>query len=179
MNGTDIFVIHQQQEANCWPPVVGVSRTHLNHRVHIILAQHMQLVPAFVGGVEQGLAQQFGVVRHDGILYLAFAMLVAHGTDSFGDVEDEQTGKVVVPMGEVEQFVACLLIERGAVGNSEAMLKQAFVDDVVEQVKGVAVHALIGGIITDEGATEIGRDDHSGHEALHGKGAFARTGRAT
>lgn len=115
----------------------------------------MQLVPTFVGSVEQGLAQQFGVVGHDGILYFAFALLVAFGADSFGDVEDEQAGRIVVPTGEVEQFVACFLIERGAVGNSETLLKQSFVNDVVEQIKSVAVHALIGGIITNEGAAEI------------------------
>jgi hypothetical protein len=179
MYGTYIFVIQGQQEASYWPPVAPVSRTHLNHRVHIPLTKHIQLVPAFVRRINEGLAQQFGVVGHNGILYLAFALLVAFGTDVLGDVENEQAGRIGVPVGEVEQFVACLLIKRGAVGNSEAILKQAFVDDVVEQIKGVAVHALIGGVITDEGATEIGRDDAGGYKALSGKSAFTRTGGTT
>lgn len=116
----------------------------------------MQLVPAFVGGVEEGLLEKADMVRDDVIFDDTLSLAVMSVAGGFGDVEDEQTGGVVVAGSHFPQASTGLWVKSGAIGDGEAIVEHALVDNVMEEVKGVAVDALVGDVIADERTTIVG-----------------------
>src|SRR5580700_27481 len=131
----------------------------------------MPLIPAFVGGIEQGLAQERSVIGHDFLFDLAFALSVAGGADGFWCVEDEQVGGIAILVSHFEQFAAWGGVERGTIGYGKAALKQTFEYDIIEEIERVAVHLLITHVIANEGATMFGRNNRGCPKAPGGKGA--------
>src|SRR5437660_3529506 len=103
----------------------------------------MDLLPAFVGGFEKRLLQQSGVVGDNLFTNEAVPSLVALQADERWNVKNQQTVMIVMTLGQFKQPEPRLLFERGAIGNGEVTVKHAFVDNIMEQVKAIAVDLLI------------------------------------
>ena len=116
----------------------------------------MHLVPAFVGCVDEGLLEEADVVRDDVLFDDAFSLAIAGLAGSFGDVEDEQTGSVVVTGSHFTQAATGLWVKSGAIGDGEAVVEHALVDDVVEEIEGIAVDLLVGDVIADQRTAMVG-----------------------
>ncbi len=116
----------------------------------------MHLMPTFVRGVEESLLEEADVVRDDVLFDDTFALAIMGEAGGFGDVEDEQTGGVVVAGSHFTQAATGLWVKSGAIGDGEAVVEHALVDNVVEEVKGVAVDALVGDVITDQCTAKVG-----------------------
>ena len=95
------------------------------------------------------------MIGDDVVLDDALSLAVVDAAGGFGDVEDKQAGGVVVAGGQLAQVAASFGIESRAVGDSETVVEHALVDDVVEEVEGVAVDMLVGDVIADERTAEI------------------------
>ncbi len=80
-------------------------------------------------------------------------------------------------MGKIEQLMASIGIEGCTVRDGEAVVEHALIDDVVEEIEGVAVNLLVGGIVTDHLAAGVGRDDHAGAKALTWQRCFCQSRR--
>src|SRR5450759_1381099 len=138
----------------------------------------MHLLPTFGGSVEKRLLQEAGVVGDYLLFYTAGAQPVARQADFRGHVEDEQAAIVTRLARLSAQPAASIGTQRRAIGDGETAQVHTFLDDIVEEVKRVAVELLVVFVITDHGTAGIRRDDAGGRKALRGKGAFARTCRA-
>ncbi len=112
-------------------------------------------MPAFLWGGLQGLLQQASMVAMHLFLDPARSLLVARAGNLLRHVENEQAGLVAVPVGEVEQAQARFRLQGCAVGDGETPLVHAFVNNIVEQIEGVAVDALVVLVVTDEGAAIV------------------------
>ncbi len=79
-----------------------------------------------------------------------------------------------MPAGEFEQSAAGLGLKSSAICYSKAAIIHAFIDNKVEEIECVAVDALVGGIVADQFAAMIGRDNNSSSsEAFGSERAFA------
>ncbi len=116
----------------------------------------MHLVPTFVRGIEEGLLEEADVVGDDVLFDDTFSLAVVGAAGGFGDVEDEQTGGVVVAGSHFTQAMTGLWVKSGAIGDGEAVVEHAFVNDVVEEVKGIAVDLLVGDVIADQRTAIVG-----------------------
>ena len=96
------------------------------------------------------------MVGDDMIFNDTLSLAVVGVAGGFGDVEDEQTGGVVVAGSYFPQAMTCLWVKSGAIGDSEAVIEHALVDNVMEEVEGIAVDALVGHVIADKRTTVVG-----------------------
>src|SRR5579859_1085652 len=78
----------------------------------------------------------------------------------------------------IAQPAAGIRVESRAICYGKAPQKKALVNNEVKYIKSIAIHLLIVGVVTDQLATMIGRDNHCFAEALIGKRAFPRTCRS-
>jgi len=113
-------------------------------------------VPAFVGGVNEGLLEEADVVGDDVLFDDTVSLAVVGAAGGFGDIEDEQTGGVVVAGCHFTQAMTGLWVKSGAIGDGEAVVEHALVDNVMEEVKGVAVDLLVGDVIADQRTAMVG-----------------------
>lgn len=116
----------------------------------------MHLVPTFVRGIEEGLLEEADVVGDDVLFDDTVSLAVVGAAGGFGDIEDEQTGGVVVAGSHFTQAMTGLWVKSGAIGDGEAVVEHAFVNDVVEEVKGIAVDLLVGDVIADQRTAIVG-----------------------
>ena len=116
----------------------------------------MHLVPTFVRGIEEGLLEEADVVGDDVLFDDTFSLAVVGAAGGFGDVEDEQTGGVVVAGSHFTQAMTGLWVKSGAIGDGETIVEHALVDNAVEEVEGIAVDVLVGDVIADERTTMVG-----------------------
>lgn len=150
-----------------------MSCFHVDLHVHVLYAQHIDLLPTFGGGVEQRLLQETGVVGDNLLFDAAGTLPVARQADVRRRVEDEQAAVVAEVTRLRAQAEARIGTQRGAISHREASQVQALLYDVVEEVKGVAVDLLVVLVIADHSATVIGRDDACWYEALRRECAFS------
>jgi hypothetical protein len=116
----------------------------------------MQLVPAFVGGVEESLLEEADAERDDVLFDDTVSPAILGAAGGFGNVEDEEAGGVVVTGSQFTQAATGLWVKSGAIGDGEAVVEHTLVDNVMEEVKGVAVDALVGDVIADERTAIVG-----------------------
>jgi len=100
--------------------------------------------------------EEADVVRDDILFDDTVSLAVAGITGSFGDVEDEQASGVVVTGSHFTQAATGLWVKSSAIGDGEAVVEHALVDDVVEEIEGVAVDLLVGDVIADQRTTIVG-----------------------
>ena len=86
----------------------------------------------------------------------AFSLAITGLAGGFGDIEDEQTGGVVVTGSHFTQAATGLWVKSSAIGDGEAVVEQALVDDVVEEIEGVAVDLLVGDVVADQRTAIVG-----------------------
>src|SRR5438270_12286190 len=110
----------------------------------------MQLVPTFIGGVEESLLEEAHVVGDDVLFDDTFSLAVVGAAGGFGDVEDEQTGGVVVAGSHSTQAMTGPWVKSGAIGDGDAVVEHAIVNDVVEEVQGIAVDLVVGDVIEEQ-----------------------------
>ena len=133
-----------------------------------LLAQVLQGVPHLAGlHVDDG-----GADRAAGPQPVA---LLAH---RLGQVEGDGGRQEVVLAGDAEQRLAGVGLEVGGVDGGETPAAQPPGGGEVEQVEGVSAGGLVGLVVADQGAEEVGGEHLGRPEVLAREGGLAGAGRA-
>lgn len=90
------------------------------------------------------------------LFYTAGAQQIAHEADFRGRVENEQAAIITILTRLSAQPATSIGTQRRAIGDGETAQVHAFLDDIVEEVKCVAVDLLVVFVVTDHSATVIG-----------------------
>jgi hypothetical protein len=116
----------------------------------------MNLFPALAGCLLNCALEQIVVEGDDLFPNQAMTLSIALDTDFWRDIKYEETGMIIMAFGQPQQPFARFGLERGTVRNGETTLQHAFIDDVVEKIKGVAIHLLIAFIVAYHPSAPVG-----------------------